>query len=120
MRKWCENMSIFDDFLLDPFFDFWWEKEPEEVKKKRENFQKAREEYYEARRKAFEEHTGGEGESALALPSTAIAIPFGGSEQEFQAAVERIAKAHPDAKVQAKNVQFPNGWYRSVKIEMKG
>jgi len=113
-------MSIFDDFLLDPFFDFWWGKELEEVKKKRENFQKAREEYYEARRKAFEEHTGGEGESALALPSPAIAIPFGGSEQEFQAAVERIAKAHPDANVQAKNVQFPNGWYRSVKIEMRG
>jgi len=70
-------VSIFDDFLLDPFFDFWF----------------------------FD---------------TAIAIPLGGSEQEFQTAVERLAKAHPDASVEGKNVQFPNGWYRSVRIEKKG
>jgi len=118
-------VSIFDDFLLDPFFDFWFlGEEPEEVKKARENLRKAREEFYEARRKAVEEQlekrAKGESGSTLALPNTAIAIPFGGSEQEFQAAVERLAKANPDAKVEGKNVQFPNGWYRSVRIEKKG
>ena len=118
-------MSIFDDFLLGPFFDFWfWSEEPEEVKKARENLRKAREEFYEARRKAVEEQlekrAKGEGEGTLALPNTAIAIPFGGSEQEFQAAVERLAKANPKARVEAKNVNLPNGWYRSVRIEEKG
>jgi len=112
-------MSIFDWFFDDPFFDLFWGEEPEEVKKARENLKKARDEYYEAKRKAWKEQLE-KGESALALPSTAIAIPFGGSEQEFQAAVERLAKAHPDAKVEGKNVQFPNGWYRSVRIEKKG
>ena len=117
-------MSIFDWFLDDPFFDWFWGEEPEEVKKARENLKKASEEFYEARRKAVEEQlekcTKGESGSALALPNTAIAIPFGGSEQEFQAAVERLAKAHPDAKVEGKNVEFPNGFYRSVRIEKKG
>jgi len=115
-------MSIFDDFLFDPFFDFWFlGEEPEEVKKARENLKKAREEFYEARRKAWKEQLEkGESESALALPNTAMAIPFGGSEQEFQAAVERLAKAYPDAKVEGKNVEFPNGFYRSVRIEKKG
>ena len=112
-------MSIFDWFFDDPFFDWFWGEEPEEVKKARENLKKAREEYYEARRKAWKEKIE-KGESALALPNTAIAIPFGGSEQEFQAAVERLAKAHPDAKVEGKNVEFPNGFYRSVRIEKKG
>jgi len=112
-------MSIFDWLLDDPFFDLFLGEEPEEVKKARENLKKAREEYYEARRRAWNERLE-KGESALALPSTAISIPFGGTEQEFQDAVERLAKAHPDAKVEAKNVQFPNGWYRSVRIEKKG
>jgi len=48
----------------------------------------------------LEKHAKGEGEATLALPNTAITIPFGGSEQEFQAAVERLAKANPDAKVE--------------------
>ena len=114
-------MSIFDDFLLDPFFDWFLSEETEEVKKARENLKKAREEYYEAKQKAWKEQLEkGESENALPLPSTAIAIPFGGSEQEFQAAIERLAKANPDAKVEGKNVQFPNGWYRSVRIEKKG
>ena len=114
-------MSFFDWFFDDPLFDLFLGEEPEEVKKARENLKKAREEYYEARRKAWKEQLEkGESESALALPSTAIAIPFGGSEQEFQAAVERFAKAHPDAKVEGKNVEFPNGFYRSVRIEKKG
>ena len=117
-------MSIFDWFFDDPLFDWFLGEETEEVKKARENLKKACEEFYEARRKAVEEQlekrAKGEGESTLALPSTAMAIPFGGSEQEFQAAVERLAKANPDAKVEGKNVQFPNGWYRSVKIEKKG
>ena len=117
-------MSIFDWFFDDPFFDWFLGEEPEEVKKARENLKKAREEFYEARRKAVEEQlekrAKGEGETTLALPNTAIAIPFGSSEQEFQAAVERLAKAHPEMDVQAKNVQLPNGWYRSVKIEKKG
>ena len=112
-------MSIFDWFLDDPLLDWLLGEEPEEVKKARENLKKAREEYYEAKRKAWEEQLE-KGESALALPSTAMAIPFGGSEQEFQAAVERLAKAHPDAKVEGKNVEFPNGFYRSVRIEKKG
>ena len=112
-------MSIFDWFFDDPLFDWFLGEEPEEVKKARENLKKARDEYYEAKRKAWKEQLEKD-ESALALPSTAIAIPFGGSEQEFQAAVERLAKAHPDAKVEGKNVQFPNGWYRSVRIEKKG
>ena len=113
-------MSIFD--LLDPFLDdwFWWGgKPPERVRKARENLEKAHEEYQKATREAWEEQLENR-KGALALPSTAISIPFGGSEQEFQAAVERLAKAHPDAKVEGKNVQFPNGWYRSVRIERKG
>jgi len=110
-------MSIFDWLLDDPLFDLFLGEESEEVKKARENLKKAREEYYEARRKAVEEQLEkGKSESALALPG----ISFGGSEEEFQASVERLAKAHPDAKVEAKNVQFPNGWYRSVRIEKKG
>ena len=114
-------MSMFDWFFDDPLFDWFLGEETEEVKKARENLKKAREEYYEAKRKAWKEQLEkGESESTLAIPSTVIAIPFGSSEQEFQAAVERIAKAHPDVNVQAKNVQFPNGWYRSVKIEKKG
>ena len=112
-------MSIFDWFFDDPFFDLFLGEEPEEVKKARENLRKAREEYYETRRKAWKEQIE-KGESALALPSTAISIPFGGTEQEFQDAVERLAKAHPDAKVEGKNVEFPNGFYRSVRIEKKG
>ena len=113
------DMSIFDWFFDDPFFDLFLGEEPEEVKKARENLKKAREEFYEARRRAVEEQLEkGKSENALALPG--IAISFGGSEEEFQASVERLAKAHPDAKVEAKNVQFPNGWYRSVRIEKKG
>lgn len=114
-------MSIFEWFFDDPLLDWFLGEEPEEVKKARENLRKARDEYYEAKRKAWKEQIEkGESESALALPNTAIAIPFGGSEQEFQAAVERFAKAHPDAKVEGKNVEFPNGFYRSVRIEKKG
>ena len=114
-------MSIFDWFFDDPLLDWFLGEEPEEVKKARENLKKAREEYYEAKRKAWKEQLEkGESKSALALPSTAMAIPFGGSEQEFQAAVKRLAKAHPDAKVEGKNVEFPNGFYRSVRIEKKG
>ena len=115
-------MSIFDLFFDDPFFDWFWGEEPEEVKKARENLKRAREEYYEARRKAWKEQLEkGESESALALPSTAMAISLGDSEQEFQASVERLARAHPRAKVQATNVQLPNGgYYRSVRIEEKG
>ncbi|MCW3140568.1 MAG: hypothetical protein N2V72_00085 [Methanophagales archaeon] len=108
---------IFDWLLDDPLFDLFLGEVPEEVKKARENLRKAREELYEARRKAVEEQLE-KGENALALPG--IAISFGGSEEEFQASVERLARAHPDAKVEAKNVQFPNGWYRSVRIEKKG
>jgi len=107
-------MSIFDWFFDDPFFDLFLGEEPEEVKK-------AREEFYEARRKAWKEQLEkGESENALALPSTAMAIPFGGSEQEFQTSVEQLARRHPDARVEGKSVQFPNGFYRSVKIEKKG
>ena len=110
---------IFDWFFDDPFFDLFLGEEPEEVKKARENLKKAREEYYEARRRAWKEQLG-KGESALALPSTAISIPFGGTEQEFQDAVERLARANPKARVEAKSVNLPNGWYRSVRIEEKG
>ena len=111
---------IFDWLLDDPLFDLFLGEVPEEVKKARENLKKAREEYYEARRKAVEEQLErGKSENALALPST-VSIPFGGTEQEFQDAVERLAKAHPDAKVEGKNIQFPNGFYRSVRIEKKG
>ena len=111
-------MSLFDDF-----FDwFWFGSEDEEVKRAREKLRKAREEYYEARRKAWErqiERLKKASESKeLALPSTAL-IPFGGSEEEFQAAVERFAKANPDARVEAKSIQFPNGYYRSVRIEKR-
>jgi len=114
-------------FDFDELFDWFWfgfgrEEEPEEVKKAREKLRKAREEYYEARRKAWEkqmEELKKAGESKeLALPSTTI-IPFGGSEEEFQAAVERFARAHPDARVEAKSITFPNGYYRSIKIEKK-
>jgi len=113
---------MFDD-LFDDFFDwFWFGSEDEEVKKAREKLRKAREEYYEARRKAWEkrmEELKKVSESKeLALPSTTL-IPFGGSEEEFQAAVERFAKANPDARVEAKSIQFPNGYYRSIRIEKK-
>ena len=114
-------MSIFDDFFDDPFFDWFWGEEPEEVKKARENLKKAREEFYEAKRKAWKEQLEkGESESALALPSTAMAISFGGSEEEFQTSVEQLARRHPDARVEGKSVLFPNGFYRSVRIEKKG
>jgi len=110
---------IFDWLLDDPFFDLFLGEVPEEVKKARENLKKAREEYYEAQRRAWNERLE-KGESALALPSTAISIPFGGTEQEFQDAVERLARANPKARVEAKSVNLPNGWYRSVRIEEKG
>ena len=115
-------MSLFDD-LFDDFFDwFWFGGEDEEVRKAKEKLRKAREEYYEARRKAWEkrmEELKKASESKeLALPSTTI-IPFGGSEEEFQAAVERFAKANPDARVEAKSIQFPNGYYRSLRIERR-
>jgi len=114
-------MSVFDLFFDDPLLDWFWGEEPEEVKKARENLKKAREEFYEARRKAWKEQLEkGESESTLALPSTAMTIPFGGSEQEFQTSVEQLARRHPDARVEGKSVQFPNGFYRSVKIEKKG
>jgi len=118
-------VSLFDD-LFDDFFDwFWFGSEDEDVKKAREKLRKAREEYYEARRKAWEkrmEELKKASESKeLALPSTTLTtlIPFGGSEEEFQAAVERFAKANPDARVEAKSIQFPNGYYRSVRIERR-
>jgi len=112
-------MSIFDWFLDDPLLDWFFGEEPEEVKKARENLKKAREEFYEAKRKAWKEQIEkGESESALALPG--MAISFGGSEEEFQASVERFAKANPQASVKAKSVNFGNGWYRSVRIEEKG
>ena len=121
-------MFDFDD-LLDWFWfgfgGFGGEEEPEEVKKAREKLRKAREEYYEARRKAWEKRMeelkkASESEE-LALPSTTLTtlIPFGGSEEEFQAAVERFAREHPDARVGAKSITFPNGYYRSIKIEKK-
>ena len=118
---------MFDfDELFDRFwFGFGGEGEPEEVKKVREKLRKAREEYYEARRKAWEkrmEELKKASESReLALPPTTLTtlIPFGGSEEEFQAAVERFAKANPDARVEAKSIQFPNGYYRSVRIEKR-
>jgi len=114
-------------FDFDELFDWFWfgfggEEEPEEVKKAREKLRKAREEYYEARRKAWgrwmEELKKASESKELALPSTTL-IPFGGSEEEFQAAVERFARVHPDARVEAKSIQFPNGYYRSIKIEKK-
>ena len=113
-------MSLFDD-LFDDFFDWlWFGGDDEEVRKAKEKLRKAREEYYEARRKAWEkrmEELKKASESKeLALPSTTI-IPFGGSEEEFQASVERFAKANPQANVKAESVNFPNGWYRSVRIE---
>jgi len=112
---------MFDDFF-DLFDWFWFGGEDEEVKKAREKLRKAREEYYEARRKAWkrwmEELKKASESRELALPSTTI-IPFDGSEEEFQAAVERFAKANPDAGVEAKSIQFPNGYYRSVRIEKK-
>ena len=119
---------MFDDFF--DLFDWFWfgfggEGEPEEVKKARERLRKAREDYYEARRKAWEKQMeelkkASEGKE-LVLPSTTLTtlIPFGGSEEEFQAAVERFARAHPDARVEAKSITFPNGYYRSIKIEKK-
>ena len=108
---------IFDWLLDDPLFDLFLGEVPEEVKKARENLKKAREEYYEARRRAWKEQLGkGKSENALALPE----IPFDGSEREFQDAVERLARACPDARVEGKSVEFPNGWYRSVRIEKKG
>ena len=108
---------IFDWFFDDPFFDLFLGEVPEEVKKARENLKKAREEYYEARRRAWKEQLGkGKSENALALPG----ISFGGSEEEFQASVERLARANPKARVEAKSVNLPNGWYRSVRIEEKG
>jgi len=114
-------MSIFDWFFDDPFFDWFLGEEPEEVKKARENLKKARDEYYEARRKAWKERIEkSKDETTPALPSTAMAIPFGGSEEEFQTSVEQLARRHPDARVEGKSVQFPNGWYRSVRIEKKG
>jgi len=120
-------MKVFD---FDDLFDWFWfgfggfggEEEPEEVKKAREKLRKAREEYYEVKRKAWEkrmEELKKASESKeLALPSTTL-IPFGGSEEEFQAAVERFARAHPDARVEAKSIAFPNGYYRSIRIEKK-
>jgi len=109
-------MSIFDWLLDDPFFDLFLGEVPEEVKKAREKLKKAYEEFHEAQRRAWNEWLEkGKSEDALALPG----ISFGGSEEEFQASVERLAKAHPDAKVEAKNLQFPNGFYRSVRIEKK-
>ena len=119
-------MSLFDD-LFDDFFDwFWFGGEDEEVKKAREKLRKAREEYYEARQKAWEKRMeelkkvskSMSKSKELALPSTTL-IPFSGSEEEFQAAVERFARAHPDARVEAKSITFPNGYYRSVRIEKK-
>jgi len=117
-------MSVFDDFF-DLFDWFWFGGEDEEVEKAREKLRKAREEYYEARRKAWEkrmEELKKASESKeLALPSTTLTtlIPFGGSEEEFRAVVERFARAHPDARVEAKSITFPNGYYRSVRIERK-
>jgi len=115
-------------FDFDELFDWFWfgfGGEDEEVKKVREKMRKAREEYYEARRKAWEKQMeelkkASEGKE-LVLPSTTLTtlIPFGGSEEEFQAAVERFARAHPDARVEAKSITFPNGYYRSIKIEKK-
>jgi len=114
-------MSVFDDFF-DLFDWFWFGGEDEEVEKAREKLRKAREELREARRKAWEkriEELKKASESKeLALPSTTL-IPFGGSEEEFQAAVERFAKANPDARVEAKSITFPNGYYRSVRIEKR-
>ena len=115
-------MSLFGD-LFDDFFDWlWFGGEDEDVKKAREKLRKAREEYYKAKRKAWEkrmEELKKASESKeLALPSTTI-IPFGGSEEEFQAAVERFAKANPDARVEAKSITFPNGYYRSLRIERR-
>jgi len=111
-------MGILDWFFDDPFFDWFWGEETEEVKKARENLKKARDEYYEAKRKAWKEQIE-KGESTLALPNTAMTISFGGSEEEFQASVERFAKANPKARVEAKNINLPNGYYRSVRIEEK-
>jgi len=112
---------IFDDIFdrIDEWL-MWGGKPPEKVRKARENLDKAREEFRRATREAWEEQLE-KGENALALPSTAMAISLGGSEQEFQASVERLARARPRAKVQATNVQLPNGgFYRSVRIEEKG
>ena len=94
--------------LLDPLLDWFLGEETEEVKRARENLEKAREEYYEAKRKALRKS-----KSALALP----AISLSGSEEEFQASVERFAKANPQASVKAESMNFQNGWYRSVRIE---
>jgi len=107
------SMTYFDD-LIDTVFGWVWGEVPEEVKKARENLEKAREEYYKAQRKAWRERIEkGKNEDALALPR----ISLGGTEEDFRSSVERFAKANPQASVKAESMNFPNGWYRSVRIE---
>lgn len=97
-----------DDWFFEPFFE-----EPEEVKKKREEYLKARR---EAREKALEEYRKKREER---LAGTTAIIPFGDTEEAFRGAVEQYAKEHPEMRVEGTSVSFPNGYFRSLRIEKK-
>jgi len=106
----------FDDIFnrIDELF-LWGGKAPEKVRKARENLEKAREEYKKAIREAREEQLANISENIPALSG----VSLDGSEEDFRSSVERFAKANPNASVRAESMNFPNGWYRSVRIEEK-
>jgi len=111
-------MTYFDDIFdrIDELL-IWGGKPPEKVRKARENLEKAREEYKKAIREAQEEQL--EKDISGSMPALS-GVSLGGSEDDFRSSVERVAKANPNASVKAESVNFPNGYYRSVRIEEKG
>jgi len=95
--EFFEGVSDFIDRTFGP-------PETEELRQKRRELEAKKQEYYEAKRRAREEY------------ERLKSLSLSGSAESFRKAVEEFQKDHPDYKIEAKNVEYPNGYYREVRI----
>jgi hypothetical protein len=102
MRR--EIRGSFEDFFKEDFF-YPYE---EEVRRKRREL----EETEERARIGYRRKT------SLIPRRDTFSIPkFLESPEVFEERVSRWARKHPDYRIDARNVTFPNGYYRSVEIK---
>jgi hypothetical protein len=99
-REIRRSFEEFDNFFYP--FD-----ENEEVRRKRKELKEAEERARISRRRR---------RSLIPIRDTFPIPKFLESPEVFENKVSRWAKEHPDYRIDARNITFPNGYYRSVEI----
>jgi predicted Holliday junction resolvase-like endonuclease len=95
---------------FDDLFDSYYENE--EVRRKRKELEEAKE-------RARKGWVNSRYPVAKKRTSLSLIPEFGESSELFEKRVGRWAKEHPDYRIDARDVKFPNGYYRSVEIRNK-